>query len=47
MFFVWISEQTATFALCSINRLGLHNRGGNCLPRGKHRGLKTIFFFEC
>ena len=32
--FVWISEQTATFALYIINWFGFYNRGGKCLLRG-------------
>jgi len=28
---VWISEQTATFALCNFYRLVFYNRGGECL----------------
>jgi len=34
MCFVWISEQTATITLYSINRLVLYNGGGECLLRG-------------
>jgi hypothetical protein len=34
MCFVWISEQTVTPALYSINRIDLNNRGGVCLQRG-------------
>jgi hypothetical protein len=33
---VWISEQAATFALYNIKRLGLYNRGGECLLSGTH-----------
>jgi len=36
MFFVRISQQTATFALHSISRLVLNNRGEECLLRGTH-----------
>jgi hypothetical protein len=31
---VWISEQTLSFGLYSINRLVLCRRGGECLLRG-------------
>jgi len=34
MCFVWVSEQTATFALDSMNSLVLYNRCGECLLRG-------------
>jgi len=33
MCFVWISEQTPTFTLCSINRFVLCFLGGECLLR--------------
>jgi len=33
---VQISEQTATFALCGINRLVLYIRNGECLLCGTH-----------
>jgi len=36
MCFVWIAEQTASFALHNISRLILYNRGGECLLRGTH-----------
>jgi hypothetical protein len=31
---VWISEEAVTFALYNIKRLGLYNRGGECLLSG-------------
>jgi len=34
MCFVWVSEQTATFALHDTDRLDLYSRGGECLLRG-------------
>jgi len=34
--FVRISQQSATSILHNISRLVLHNRGGECLPRGTH-----------
>jgi len=36
---VQISEHTATFALCGINRLVLYIRGRERLLRGTHRVL--------
>ena len=36
MWSVWISKQTETFALYSINKWALYNRGGESLVRGKH-----------
>jgi len=33
---VWISKQTATFALYSINKWVFYNRGGECFLRGTH-----------
>jgi hypothetical protein len=36
---VFISEQTAAFALSSSNRWGLYNRGGGCLLRCTHQLL--------
>ena len=36
MCFVWLSEQTATFALYCIKLTGFYNRGGECLQGGKH-----------
>jgi hypothetical protein len=45
---VWISVQTATFALCNINRLVLYNRDGVCLLRCMHCPLinRTRFLFK-
>jgi hypothetical protein len=36
MWWVWISQQRATFVLHGISRLVLYNRGGECLLRCTH-----------
>jgi len=44
MWCVWISEQTATFALCNINRFVLYNRSGEFTARyGLSPYIKVTF----